>query len=59
MVVFGLLAGIVGFGAAILFIVALFRVLVVIEQGYVWAAWSTMGGIFLLVGWFCWTKRTP
>ena len=57
--VFGVLAGIVIFPALLILFVGLFRVIVVIEQGYVWAAWCTMGGIFLLAGWFCWTKRNP
>ena len=30
-----------------------------IDQGDVWAAWLTLGGIFVLAGAFCWTKRNP
>ena len=29
------------------------------EQGYAWAAWLTLGGIFVIAGAFCWTKRNP
>ena len=36
-----------------------FRGLVLIEQGYTWAAWLTLGGIFVIAGAFCWTKRNP
>jgi len=25
----------------------------------VWAAWLVLGGIFVLVGLFCWAKRNP
>jgi hypothetical protein len=23
------------------------------------AEWMNLGGIFVLAGWFCWSKRTP
>ena len=36
-----------------------FRGLVLVEQGYTWAAWCTLGGIFVLVGAVCWSKRNP
>ena len=36
-----------------------FRGLVLLEQGYTWAAWCTLGGIFVIAGGFCWTKRNP
>ena len=36
-----------------------FRALVLIEQGYTWAAWVTLGGIFVVAGAFLWTKRNP
>ena len=45
--------------ALVMLIIAAFRLLVVIEQGYVWAAWLTLGGIFVIAGAFCWTKRNP
>jgi hypothetical protein len=58
-VVFGLLATLVALPAAVLATIGAFRGLVLIYQGYVWAAWLTMGGIFLLAGGFMWTKRHP
>ena len=30
-----------------------------LDQGNVWAAWLTLGGIFVVAGWFCWSKRNP
>jgi hypothetical protein len=57
-VVYGLLATCVVATAVLLLTVATFRVLVVVYQGEVWAAWLTLGGIFLLAGWFLWAKRT-
>jgi Cu/Ag efflux pump CusA len=58
-VVFGLLAVLIATPAIILAFVGLFRIIVIIEQGYVWAAWLTMGGIFIAVGAFLWTRRNP
>jgi hypothetical protein len=56
--VFGLLAVLI---AAALFLAAIgvFRLVVIIEQGYVWAAWFTFSGIFLIVGGLLWTMRNP
>jgi len=56
-VVYGLLAALIVGPAVLLALVGLFRLLVIIEQGYVWAAWFTLGGIFLIAGGFCWSKR--
>ena len=28
-------------------------------DGHVWIAWTVLGGIFLIAGWFCWIKRNP
>ncbi len=58
-IVYGLLAALVAIPAVILLLIGAFRALVLIEQGYVWAAWLTMGGIFVIAGAFCWTKRNP
>jgi hypothetical protein len=58
-VVYGLLAGVILGPALVLSAIGAFRGLVLLEQGYVWAAWCTMGGIFLLVGAFLWSKRNP
>jgi hypothetical protein len=58
-VVFGIMAALIATPAAILLFVGLFRIIVIIEQGYVWAAWLTMGGIFITAGAFCWVLRNP
>jgi hypothetical protein len=44
--------------------IGLFRVLVIFYTWIpavtdVWAAWWTLGGIFLTAGLFLWTKRKP
>ena len=36
--------------------ILVFRVLVIVVP--VWAAWLILGGIFLLAGGFCWSRRT-
>ncbi len=58
-VVYGLLATLVGLPALVLATIGAFRGLVLLEQGYTWAAWVTLGGIFVLAGAFLWTKRNP
>jgi hypothetical protein len=58
-VVYGLLAGIILVPALVLASIGAFRGLVLAYQGYVWAAWCTLGGILVLAGWFCWSKRKP
>ena len=58
-VVFGTLAAVVAIPAIILLLVGVFRGLVLAFQGEVWAAWLTLGGIFIGAGAFCWKQRTP
>jgi len=58
-VVYGLLAGIIVGPALVLTAIGVFRGLVLAEQGYTWAAWCTLGGIFVLLGAVCWSKRNP
>jgi hypothetical protein len=58
-IVYGLLAALIGIPVVVLATIGLFRVLVELEQNYVWAAWCTLGGIFVLAGAFCWSKRNP
>jgi hypothetical protein len=57
--VYGLLAALIALPAIILLTIGGFRGLVLLEQGYVWAAWLTLGGIFVIAGAFSWTKRNP
>ena len=58
-VVYGLLAALIALPALVLLTIGAFRGLVLAEQGYTWAAWVTLGGIFVLGGAFCWTRRNP
>jgi hypothetical protein len=56
-VVYGFLAAIIIVPAVVMAMIALFRIVVEIEQNYVWAAWFTFSGIFLIAGALCWTRR--
>jgi hypothetical protein len=58
-VVYGLLATLIALPALVLLTLGAFRGLVLIEQGYTWGAWVTLGGIFVGAGAFLWTKRNP
>jgi hypothetical protein len=58
-VVYGLLAGLIALPAAIMLLIAAFRGLVLLYGGRDWAAYITLGGIFVLGGLFCWSKRNP
>ena len=55
MVVFGLLAAFFALTAFALVSILVFRVLVIGVP--VWAAWLILGGIFLVLGGFCWALR--
>jgi hypothetical protein len=57
--IYGLLAALVLLPAVTLLTIAAFRLLTIAFFGRVWAAWSLLGGIFLLGGWFCWIRRNP
>jgi hypothetical protein len=59
LVVYGLLAAIVGLAALVLFSVGLVRALDVAIPGEVWSAHLVAGGIFTLAGLFLWRKRRP
>jgi hypothetical protein len=56
-VVYGILAGFFAFTAFALLIIGLFRGLVNLT-GEVWLAYLICGGILVLVGAFCWTRRS-
>jgi len=58
-VVFGLLAALVAIPAMMIAAIGFFRGLVLVEQGYVWAAWFTLAGITFVAGLFLWSKRNP
>jgi len=56
-VVYGLLAVILGLTAAVLLLILFFRLLAVIP-GEVWIAYLAFGGLFVAVGLFLWSKKT-
>jgi len=58
-IVYGLLAALIAIPALVLLTIGAFRGLVLIFQGYDWAAWVFLGGIFVAGGAFLWTKRNP
>jgi hypothetical protein len=58
-VTYGLLAGLILVPAATMSTIAAFRLLVIATGNTAWAAWLILGGIFVLGGWFCWSRRTP
>ena len=58
-VVFGLLAAFFAVPALVLTLVGLFRVVDAYLPGDTWATWLVFGGIFLVAGAFCWTRRHP
>jgi hypothetical protein len=58
-IVYGVLAALIAVPAVVMLTLGAFRGLVLLEQGYTWAAWVTLGGIFVLAGAFSWTRRNP
>jgi hypothetical protein len=58
-VTYGLLAFLLVIPAVTLTTIAVFRLLTIAARGHVWIPWCGLGGIFLVAGWFCWSKRTP
>jgi hypothetical protein len=55
--VYGLVAGVVGVAVLVMLVAALVRALDIAIPGEVWSAHLTLGGIFTLAGLFLWTKR--
>jgi hypothetical protein len=58
-VIFGVLAALIVVPAVTMLTIAVFRLLTIAADGRVWVPWSGLGGIFVLGGWFCWSKRNP
>ena len=58
LVVFGLIAAIIGSMAGVLALIALIRVLDVVLPREVWLPYVVLGAIFLVAGLFLWSKRT-
>jgi hypothetical protein len=56
-IVYGLVAGSLVSAALLLLFVGLFRALDVYLPGGVWAAYLVLGGIFVIAGVFCWSRR--
>ena len=55
-VIYGVFAACCVLTALLLFTIVLFRALTYAMP--VWAAWMLLGGIFVLVGLFAWTRRS-
>jgi membrane associated rhomboid family serine protease len=55
-VVYGFLTAFFALTAFMLVTILTFRVLVIVVP--VWAAWLIIGGIFLIAGGFCWSRRS-
>lgn len=55
--VYGFLAAFFVLTAGILGAILIFRLLNIGLP--VWASWLVLGGIFVVAGTFCWTRRTP
>ncbi|MCU1373330.1 MAG: hypothetical protein JWO68_616 [Actinomycetia bacterium] len=57
-VVYGLVAGVLGAVALILLVVGLVRMADVYLPGEVWIPYAALGGIFTLIGLLLWRKRS-
>ena len=58
LLIFGLIAVIVGTMAGVVALIALVRILDVLLPREVWLPYVILGAIFLVVGLFLWSKRT-
>jgi hypothetical protein len=58
-VVYGLLAAIMGLTALVLGVIAAVRALDRLIPGPVWSAYLPLGAIFAVAGAFLWSKKTP
>jgi hypothetical protein len=56
-IVYGIVAGVLGVAAVVLLTIALVRAVDIALPGEVWAAHTLLGGIFTVVGLFLWTRR--
>ena len=59
LVVYGLLAAIMGLTALVLAVIAAVRALDELIPGEVWSAYLPLGAIFTAAGAFLWSKKTP
>ena len=58
-ITYGILVVLVLVPALTLTTIAAFRLLAIAARGRDWAPWSGIGGIFVIAGWFCWSRRNP
>jgi len=58
-VTYGVLAALILLPALVLTVIGAFRVLEIAARGRDWVPWCGIGGIFVIAGWFCWTRRRP
>ena len=58
-IIYGVLAVLVLLPALALSTIAVFRLLTIAARGHVWIPWCAVGGIFVLLGCWCWSKRNP
>ena len=58
LLIFGLIAAVVGAMAAVVALIALIRLLDVLLPREVWLPYVVLGAIFLVAGLFLWSKRT-
>ncbi len=56
-VIYGLLAVLVLLPALTMMTIASFRLLTIAARGHVWVPWCVLGGIFVAVGCWCWSRR--
>jgi uncharacterized protein YggT (Ycf19 family) len=56
---YGVLAALVLVPALALITIAVFRLLNIAARGHDWIPWTGIGGIFLVAGLFCWSRRNP
>jgi len=59
LLVFGLIAAILGAMAGVVALIAVIRILDVILPREVWLPYMLLGAIFLGLGMFLWSKKTP
>jgi len=56
---YGVLVALILLPALALTTIAAFRLLDIASRGHDWIPWCGIGGIFVIAGWFCWTRRNP
>ncbi|MDZ7677612.1 MAG: hypothetical protein U5K29_03565 [Acidimicrobiales bacterium] len=57
-IVYGLLITVVAITAVVLVVILAIRMLDAYLPGEVWSAYLLLGGVFILAGFICWSRRT-